>query len=174
MSDIKTKYPSTSSTALTISLASLASGSSGVYTAGRESDAVDNTSNVDVDHLLAGKIRTGTSPTASRSINVYVYANISSSSGTPTYADVLDGTDSAETFTSANVMNSAVRLAASMLTDNTSDRDYFFGPVSVASLFGGVLPKFWGVYVAHDSGVNLNSTGGNHVLSYERIQAQTV
>ena len=174
MSDTKTKYPSTSSTALTISLASLASGSSGVYTAGRESTAVDNTSNVDVDHLLAGKIRTGTSPTASRSINVYVYANISSSSGTPTYPDVLDGTDSAETFTSANVMNSAVRLAASMLTDSTSDRDYFFGPVSVASLFGGVLPKFWGVYVAHDSGVNLNSTDGNHVLSYERIQAQTV
>jgi hypothetical protein len=103
-----------------------------------------------------------------------VYANISSSSGTPTYPDVLDGTDSAETFTSANVMNSAVRLAASMLVDSTSDRDYFFGPVSVASLFGGVLPKFWGVYVAHDTAVNLNSTGGNHVLSYERIQAQTV
>lgn len=174
MSDTKTKYPSTSSVSITISLGSLASGSSGVYTSGRESDAVDNTANNDVDHLLAGKIRTGTSPTASRSINVYVYANISSSSGTPTYPDVLDGTDSAETFTSANVMNSAVRLAASMLTDSTSDRDYFFGPVSVASLFGGVLPKFWGVYVAHDTGVNLNSTGGNHVLSYERIQAQTV
>lgn len=174
MSDTKTKYPSTSSVSITISLGSLASGSSGVYTSGRESDAVDNTSNNDVDHLLAGKIRTGTSPTASRSINVYVYANISSSSGTPTYPDVLDGTDSAETFTSANVMNSAVRLAASMLVDSTSDRDYFFGPISVASLFGGVLPKFWGVYVAHDTGVNLNSTGGNHVLSYERIQAQTV
>lgn len=172
MSDTKTKYPSTSSVSITISLGSLASGSSGVYTSGRESDAVDNTSNVDVDHLLAGKIPTGTSPTASRSINVYVYANISSSSGTPTYPDVLDGTDSAETFTSANVMNSAVRLAASMLVDSTSDRDYFFGPISVASLFGGVLPKFWGVYVAHDTGVNLKSTG--HALSYERIQAQTV
>lgn len=172
--DIKIKYPSTSSVDLTITLASLASGSSGVFTAGQESTAVDNTTNVDVDHLLSGKITTGTSPTASRSINVYAYANLSSSSGTPTYPDVLDGTDSAETFTSANVMNSAVKFVANMVIDNTSDRAYYFGPVSVASLFGGVLPKFWGVYVAHDTAVNLNSTAGNHKISYERIQAQTV
>ncbi len=174
MADIKTKYPSTSSVALTISLASLASGSSGVFTAGQESTAVDNTSNLDVDHLLSGVIRAGTSPTSSRYINVYVYANISSSSGTPTYPDVLDGTDSAETFTSANVMNGIVRLAASLIIDSTSNRDYFFGPVSIASLFGGVLPKFWGVFVAHDTAVALNATGGQHVLTYERIQAQTV
>ena len=174
MSDIKIKYPSTSSVTLTIDLASLASGSAGVFTAGREGNAVDNTSNLDVDHLLSGVIRAGTSPTASRYINVYVYANISSASGTPTYPDVLDGTDSAETFTSANVMNGIVKLAASMISDSTSNRDYFFGPVSVAQLFGGSLPKFWGVFVAHDTAVALNATGGQHVLTYERIQAQTV
>lgn len=174
MADIKTKYPSTSSVDLTCSLASLASGAQGVFTAGRESTAVDNTTNVDLDHLLSGKITTGTNPTASRSINVYVYANLSSSSGTPTYPDVLDGTDSGETFTSANVMNSSVRVAASITVDNTSDRAYYFAPVSVAMLFGGSLPKFWGVYVAHDTGVALNATAGNHKLSYERIQGQTV
>lgn len=174
MSDIKTKYPSTSSVALTISLASLASGSAGVFTAGQESTAVDNTSNLDVDHLLSGVIRAGTSPTSGRYINVYAYANISSASGTPTYPDVLDGTDSAETFTSANVMNGIVKLVASLIIDSTSNRDYFFGPISIASLFGGALPKFWGVFVAHDTAVALNATGGNHVLSYERVQAQTV
>lgn len=174
MADIKTKYPSTSSTDLTISLASLASGSAGVYTTGRESAAVDNTSNEDLDHLVSGIVTTGTSPTASRAINIYAYANISSSSGTPTYPDVLDGTDSDETFTSANVMLSAVRLVASITTDNTSNRAYYFGPVSIASLFGGSLPKFWGVFVAHDSVVALNSTAGNHKISYERIQAQSV
>jgi len=119
-------------------------------------------------------ITTGTTPTAARSINVYVYANISSSSGTPTYSDVLDGTDSAETFTSANVMNNSVKLAASIQVDNTSNRAYYFGPVSVASLFGGSLPKFWGVYVAHDTAVALNATAGNHKISYERIQNQAI
>lgn len=174
MADIKVKYPATSSVDLTITLASLTTGASGVFTAGQESTAVDNTTNLDLDHLLSGKIRTGTTPTVSRSINVYAYANISSASGTPTYPDVLDGTDSAETFTSANVMNSTLKFVASITVDATSDRDYFFGPVSIASIFGGVLPKFWGVYVAHDTAVNLNATGGNHKLSYERIQSQTV
>lgn len=174
MSDIKIKYPSTSSTDLTISLASLASGSQGVYTSGQESTAVDNTTNLDLDHLLSGMITLGTSPTANRAVNIYVYANISSSSGTPTYPDVLDGTDSAETFTSANVLNAAVKFAATITSDSTSNRAYYFGPISVASLFGGVLPKFWGVYVAHDTAVALNSTAGNHKISYERIQSQTV
>ena len=174
MSDIKIKYPSTSSVDLTITLASLASGASGVFTTGRESTAVDNTTNLDLDHLVSGKIRTGTSPTASRSINVYAFANISSSSGTPTYPDGMDGTDSDETIASSNVMNGFLRPVASITTDSTSDRDYFFGPVSVASLFGGALPKFWGLFVAHDSGVALNATAGNHKISYERIQGQTV
>jgi len=71
-------------------------------------------------------------------------------------------------------MNGIVKLAASMISDSTSNRDYFFGPVSVAQLFGGSLPKFWGVFVAHDTAVALNATGGQHVLTYERIQAQTV
>lgn len=174
MADIKTRYPSNSTTALTISLASLATNAASTFTSGQESTAVDNTTNQDLDHLLSGKLRTGTTPTAGRSINVYVYAPISLSSGTPTYPDVLDGTDSAETITSANVLNGVVRLAWAIVVDATSDRDYFIPPVSIASLFGGVLPTHWGVYVAHDTGVALNATGGNHVLSYLRVQTQSV
>lgn len=177
MADIKVKYPSTSSTDLTITLASLGTGTQGIFTSGRESTAIDNTSNLDVDALIAGKITTGTSPTASRSINIYVYANVSSSSGTPTYPSVgtgLSGSDAAASFNSTNVLNASTVLAKSILIDSTSDRSYSFGPVSVASLFGGVLPKFWGVYVGHDTGVALNATGSNHKISYERVQAQTV
>lgn len=175
MADIKTKYPSTSSVAVTISLASLASGAAGVFTAGQESTAVDNTTNLDVDHLVSGKIRVGSGTvTASRSINVYAYAPISITSGTPTYPDVLDGTDSAETFTSANVMNSSVQWVATITVDATSSRDYFFAPVSIASLFGGQLPPFWGLFVAHDTGTGLSTTAGDHVIHYTRVQAQTV
>jgi hypothetical protein len=167
---IQTSYPSTSSVAVTISLASLGSGSQGVFTSGREGNAVSNETNLDLDHILSGKIRTGTSPTASRSINVYVVAPLSMASGTATWPDVLDGTDSAETFTSANVMNGIVKLAVSLTVDSTSDRDYFFSGISVASLFGGVLPPEWVPYVAHDTGVNLNSTGSNHEINYFRVQ----
>jgi hypothetical protein len=138
---------------------------------------VDNTTNNDIDHLLSGKITTGTSPTASRQILVYLYANNTSSGGTPAYPAVgtgISGADAGAVFNSSNVLASAVQLVAVLTTDNTSDRSYTFGPISVASRFGGQLPKFWGVYVAHDSGVALNATGGNHKLSYERVQNQTV
>ena len=174
MADFKTKYPSTSTVALTIDLASLSTNTQNVFTVGRESTAVDNTTNLDLDHLLSGKVRVGTSPTAGRTIAVYVYAPLSVSSGTPTYPDVFDGTDSAETVTSANVLNGVLRQAWAVTVDNTSDRDYFMPPTSVASLFGGVLPTHWGIYVAHDTAVALNATSGNHSFHYLRVQTQSV
>lgn len=177
MSDIKTKYPSASSVDLTISLASLATNASGVYTTGRESTAVNNTVTNDIDHLLSGTITLGTSPTTLRSIFIYAYANISSSEGVPAYPAIgtgITGVDAEAVFNSANVLSSALKFVAVITTDAVSNRPYSFAPVSIASLFGGQLPKFWGVYVAHDTGVALNATAENHKLSYERVQAQTV
>ena len=174
MAAIKIAYPSTSSVDLTITLASLATGASGVFTTGRASTAVDNTTNLDLDHLLSGIIKLGTTPTVSRLVNIYAYANLSSASGTPTYPDSITGTDAGKTMTSANIQNSALKFVASITTDATTGLNCTFGPVSVASIFGGVLPKFWGIYVAHDSAVALDSTGGNHKISYERVQSQTV
>jgi hypothetical protein len=171
MADITMRYPSANTTALTITLASLASTSAGVLLAGRESTVVDNQTTLDLDHLVSGKIRTGTSPTASRVIEVWAYAPIQIVSGTPSYPDVLDGTDSDETLTSANVKASALRLVWSTLVDATSDRDYFIPPTSIAGLFGD-LPPLWGLFVTHDTGVALNSTGSNHFLHYQRFQRQ--
>jgi hypothetical protein len=132
---------------------------------------VDNTSNLDTDHLVSGFITTGTSPTVSKTIEVWAYASYKTASGTPSYPDVLDGTDSNETITSANVKGPMLRLVAAMTVDATSDRPYYFAPTSIKELFGA-MPKFWGIFVVHDTAVNLNSTAGNHVIEYERIQAQ--
>lgn len=173
MADIKSRYPSTSSVALTLSLASLANDSTN-FLAGRESTAVDNTTDLDLDHLLSGVIRAGTTPTNGNRIEVWVYAPIRVVSGTPTYPDVFDGTDSAETATSRNVLFSALRLAHTIIVDATTDRDYFIPLTSIASLFGGQLPTHWGVFVVNGSGAALNATGGQHVLHYLRVQAQTV
>ena len=145
---------------LTITLASLATDAN--LLTGRESAAVVSSSQSFVtDFLLSGQVTAGTSPTADKQIQILVYAQIDD---TPTYPDFFDGTDSAETITSANVKTSAVRFAAIMPTDSTSDRNYPFGPISVAALFGGVLPERWGVFVTHNTAVNLNSTGSNHLI----------
>lgn len=171
MPTLKTLYPSASTFDLTLTLAALGTNAAAVYLAGQASTAVNNTTNLDLDHLLSGVITVGSvAPTVSRSINIYAYAPVSVAAGVPTYPDSITGTDAAKTMTSANVQTSALRFVASITIDATASRAYSFAPVSIASLFGGVLPKFWGVFVAHDTGQTLTSG----TLSYERIQGQTV
>ena len=173
MSDLKTKYPSTSSVDVVITLDNEATNAQGVFLAGQASTAVDNTVNLDLDHLLSGVIVAGSvAPTVSRSINVYAYAASSTASGVPTYPDGITGTDAAKTMTSANVLLSGLVFIASITIDATANRVYTFAPVSIASRFGGVLPKFYGIFVAHDTAQALGATG--HKLSYERVQGQTV
>jgi hypothetical protein len=171
MADIKTKYPATSSVALALTLAGLASDTT--LLAGRASAAVDNTANADLDHLVSGVIATGTSPTANTSIEIWAYASYKTAAGAPTYPDGFTGADAAKTMTAAGVKIGALRLVATITVDATSNRAYPFAPVSIASLFGA-MPKFWGLFVVHNTGVALNATAGNHDLQYERIQAQTV
>lgn len=171
MSDIKTKYPSADTVAIGITLASLASDTSLLL--GRESDLVDNRTNLDLDHLVSGQITVGTSPLVSTAIEVWAYAPTKIVAGTPTYPDVLDGTDSVETMTSANVKSSALRLLWSTAVDTNSDRPYYMPPTSIAQAFGG-MPPVWGLFVTQSTTAALHATAGNHFLHYQRQQAQTV
>lgn len=158
---VKIAYGSSSN--LTITLASLATSST--LLVGRESTEVDNSSNLYSDYLLSGKITTGTSPTASKSIEVWVVAQLDDS----TYPDVFDGTDSAETITSDGVKYGIVKLAAIITTSSTSDVSYYFGPVSVAAMYGGSLPRKFVVFVTHNTGQNLNATGGNQQITVKGV-----
>jgi len=161
MADIKVAYGTAAD--VTITLASLASDTN--LLAGRESAEIVNTSTLALDYLVSGRIRAGTSPTASRSIEVWA---VGSWDGT-NWPDVFDGTESAETVTSADIKASICRLVAAMATASTSDRDYPFGPVSIASIFGGVVPPKFVLFVTHSTGVNLNSTAGNHLIRAQPV-----
>jgi hypothetical protein len=154
--------------ALTITLASLATSST--FLAGRESNEVDNSSNKYDDALVQGKVTVGTTPTVNTQIQIWVYASFDDAPSS-TNIDVIDGVDSAETITNAGVRNSALAIGAVLdVSANTSDVAYPVKPFSIAQLFGGVMPKFWGLFVTHNTGVNLNSTGGNHVLEFVGIK----
>ena len=146
-----------SNTAITMDLSALAS--SATFVAGRESSQVDNTTNKYVDVLVSGSVSVGTTPTANTSILVYVYG--ADTSLATTAIDVLDGTDSAETLTNVGILT-ALRLGAAInVPAATTDVQYFVLPFSVAALFGGVVPKFWGLFVAHNTAVNLRSNAIN-------------
>lgn len=153
------------SAALTITLASLASATSKLT--GRESTAVSNTTNKYIDALVGGKITTGTTPTTGKTIEIWVYGAVND---TPTYPDVLDGTDSDETFGDDGSKFAALKLAKVINTDATSDQSYWVAPFSVAQLFGGVMPTHWGLWITHDTGVALNATAGNHEFKYTGIR----
>lgn len=159
----------TDTNAITITLASLAT--SATLVAGRESTIVSNVSALYMDAIVAGQITTGTSPSAAN-IQVFVYAPIKNVSSTWTLpkagGSVLTGADAAATFDAAQIQ--AIRLAYTTQTNTTSDRAYTVPPFSVAALFGGVLPIKWGLWIVHNTGVNLNSTGSNHWMHYTGIK----
>jgi hypothetical protein len=161
MADLKLAYGTASD--LTITLASLSTDAN--LLTGRESTAIDNTSALVLDYLVSGKITSGTSPTAAKSIEVWA---VGSWDGT-NWPDVFDGTDSAETITSADIKASVCRFVAAMATSSTSNVAYHFGPVSLAAAFGGVLPPKIVLFVTHSTAVALNATAGNHQIRLQPV-----
>lgn len=145
----------------TITIAPENVATSSTFVAGVESNVYDNTSNKDVDVLIAGVWTSGTTPTANTQVQIWV---IAIRDDTPTYPDVFDGTSSAETATAAGALQGYGRLGAVLNVDtNTSNRAYDCSPFSVAQLFGGVMPPKFVLFITHNTAVNSNSTAGNHV-----------
>jgi hypothetical protein len=138
-----------SNTAITFDVSSL--GTSSTFLAGRESTQIDNTTNKYLDCIVTCDGINGhasTAPTVGQQIVLYAWGSDVSLATTP--IDVLDGTDSAETLGHASVLNSLAFVAAPTVTVATANLKYWIMPFSIASLFGGVMPKFWGLYLAHN------------------------
>ena len=155
----------TGPTTIALSPASLASSST--FVTGRESGEIDNTVNLYEDVEIQGFSTTGTSPAADTNLRLYIWGSHTALGTTP--LDVLDGTDSNVTMSSPDVRDSILVLARLVQVDSTSDAEYQFKPFSVAQIFGSV-PQYWGLFLSHDTGVNLNSTAGNHEFKYTGIK----
>lgn len=135
-------------TELTMDISSLASSAS--FLAGYESAQVDNTTTrwddflVNVDGILDG----ATAPVVGQQIQLYVWGSDVSLATTP--IDTLDGTASAVTLGHDSVRQSLRFVAAPTVTVATASLKYYIQPFSVAQLFGGNQPTFWGLYLAHN------------------------
>lgn len=158
--DFKIAYAS--SAAITITLASLSSGSAQVWTSGRESALQDNTTNKYVSGTITARVTTGTTPTADRQIRIYAYRVLND---TPVYPNGLAGSDAAATITSANHLELIPLLGTAFVTA-TSNSSYDFPNLPTLEQTFGIHPWKWGVYIAHDTAVALNSTAGNHIITY--------
>jgi len=157
-----------SNTAITFDISSL--GGSSTFVAGRECSQIDNTSNLYDDCLVNVKGITGhasTAPTVGQYIGLWLWG--ADTSLATTAIDVLDGTDSAETLGHVSVLNSLKPVGAAVVTVATAGLVYYIQPFSVASFFGGNMPKFWGLYLAHNhTGALAASQSG--LFSYNGIK----
>lgn len=154
MADIKTAFGT--STAITITLNSLATSA----TAGRESTAIDNSTNKYLDALVSVilKIAAGT-PANDKCAYVYAYA---SEDGT-LYTDNATGTDAAITPESPTCLR-LVHVIPMPTASKTYEAIF-----SIAQAFGGVLPRKWGIVVRNYCGINLDSSGNS--ASYSGVYA---
>ena len=156
MANIQVGYGTAVIPAVTGGLSGLVSDTNLV--AGWQSDLFDNTTTLAVDVLIGGSVTCGTTPTTSTYIFVYVWAEIAP--GGPVRPDSFGTAAATRSVTTDGTSANFLRLAAGMQVDSSASiRAYWFGPVSVAQLFGGTLPSKWGFWIVHNSGVNLN--GGN-------------
>lgn len=169
MGIFKELYPADSVAVTMTGFGALAS--SATWVAGWEFGSVSNRVNQDITHVYGGKIEVGTTPTINTLINIYIVPATALLSGAPTWPDVMDGTASVETWTSAAIRDGSAVLARSLLVDaTTSNRDYYFS-FDVRSVLG-FMPWDYVIFIAHNTGVNLNSTDGNHAIWYTREQLQ--
>jgi hypothetical protein len=141
-------------------------------TAGWTTGSVNNTSDKHVDFLLSGQFTCESTNQQAGTIAVYVYGSYNT---TPTWPDLFssgtEGTVGAATCHDSEERDSGMRLAAAITGDGTASAVYTFSPVSVASLFGGVVPPYWAAWV---TGNTASSTNDLFVASGTALYIQPV
>lgn len=150
-------YSSTTApTAITITLASLATGG---Y---RQSASVDNSTNLYADALLDIRTKTASTPTLGSTITFFIYTGYGS-----TYSSGASGADAS--YTAAG--DEDEMAIAKVITVTASAVAYNPPMTSVAGALGlPCLPPKWGVIVLNGTGQSLDSTGSNHVIQYIGIK----
>jgi hypothetical protein len=172
---ITSSYPVAGADSVALTHTSVTSLASSASLGGAEVGFIDNRSTKDLNHIHHGKI-TGHATvalTANTQINFYAFLPISIGTGGTviTWPDVLDGTDSTETLTNQSVKNGMMKLVHTIdVVDTTAAIGYGYS-FDIASHFGG-MPPVYGLFIQQNTGQALNATGGNHVMHYDRVQAE--
>lgn len=154
-SEIKEKFGTR--TALTVTLAGLASSSSYV---GRQSDVVDNSTARFGKVLVYYKIKQGASPTSARAI--YFFLIRDDGSGSPIRTDGAGASDAAWTAITARQVHAAPNKPSGAATGDVIQGSFVITDPG---------PK-WALGVAHDTGVTLDGTGGNHEIAYVGVNPE--
>jgi hypothetical protein len=158
VAEIKRKYQSSANLTVT-NLASIATSSTLV--AGWLSDIIDNTTDLDLDKLITGKIALGNSATAGQ-IALYAIAMLDDSNWPASaLTSGTFGTEGTGAFKDATNRDAVAMLvwAVGTRADSGTDDVYQIAASSLAGAFGGILPAKCVLFLTHSTGVNLASSG---------------
>jgi len=164
--DVKLSY--VADAAWTIDLSAL--GASATWVAGRESTWITNSSNY-LDVEITGTFISGTTPTAPAEHRLYY---VKATEDTPTYPDVFDGTDSAETLTNTNIRDSLVLGWSGTASTSTNVTYPIMSALTMAQAFGFV-PKNIGLFFTHAHTAALKTDAANtNSIFYRPIYATVI
>lgn len=150
---------------VTMDLSALASSST--FLAGRESTKITNSSNY-LDCKITGTFISGTTPTAPGETRLYA---IEPTEDTPTWPDVFDGTDSAETVTNANILDALPMIWAGTVSTSSNVTYPIIGALTLAQAYG-YCPVDFVLYFTHYHTAALKTDAGNtNSLNRKFIQA---
>lgn len=150
-----------SSTAITMTLTSLASGGA------RQSTAVDNTVNLFLDALVTFKITVGT-VTGTPQVQFYIAGSIDGTNWPGEGSANNDGVTGTDGTITLEVPTNLIPLGPALNTP-TSAKTYFTEPMSVAAAFNGVLPNKWSLVAVNNTGAALSAS--NCSAQYQGISS---
>lgn len=160
---------SASTTLACTSFNSLASMNTTATAAASTAAATTSTSNNVVDAMVRVKVVTPAAytPTASTTINVYVYGSEDGTNwpGAGATSEVLAGSDAAITLSS---LGNNLRFLGTILC-HTASGTFQSEPLSVASAFGGILPRKWAILVQNNLPATYSLAASGHSVTYTEI-----
>jgi hypothetical protein len=147
------------STAITCTLASLASSSS----AGRSCAAIDNGTDLFDDALLTIGVRTSASALANdKACYVWIFGSEDGTNYGASSSEAV-GTNVAVTLSAPSNMRGPFVISCPAISTT------YRVVIPVASFFGGDMPRKWGFVLQNFTGQALDSTEGNHQKTYTGI-----
>ena len=157
MGDVTNKYRASANLTVT-NLHSIATSST--WVSGWISAIIDNTTDLDLDKAISGKITLGNSAAAGE-IRVYAFAMLDDSNWPALLSAGAAGTEGTGTVTTTTIRDAGMVNVVSFATraDPGADDVYPIPMTSLRGAFGGILPPKVVLFVAHSTGVNLAAAG---------------
>ena len=152
-------------TTITITVASLPSDAS--LSSGRQSTAIDNSTNEYVDYIFQGFVSLGGSVTVeAKQMQLWAYG---SNDGVG-YTAGLASADAAKNVCGQKTL---LKLVEAFPTTSVVSGTYHVGPYSAANVFRGTIPNYWGIFLAQSTCQILHSLSGTHEFSYVPLYYQS-